>query len=551
MICWLLERRVVAQAEEALAIERWTPKQALSKQEAAIIKRFSRVRKFLAFLRLHRQELLDEAFQVELESMYRDTGAGKEPLSPGLMAMATLVQGYLSASDATMVELTVIDLSVQMVLGHLGSPKPAFSQGAFSDFRARFIRSDMDRRLLERTVEVARRTKEFDWRKLPKSLRVAFDSSPLEGAGRVEDTINLLAHAARKVVACAATLLDWPEETVCRQAGIPSLLGSSVKKALDREWSNPVAKATAVQVLVEEISSLEDWLKSKLPDELKKPPLKRHVDTVRQIKAQDLEPDPGGGGLRILDGVAPDRRVSIEDPEMRHGRKSKSKRFNGYKRHIARDLDSKLILGCAIAPANRPEEESAEPLKIDIERQKLVIGEWFIDRGYINSPVTEQLLQAGGIVNCKPFFPATGKCFPKSRFKINMRDLTITCPAGETERFELGADVEFNAEECDRCPLRSQCTTAALGNGRTVTINENERLQHRLRKRIATPSGREHLRLRTDVEHGLAHIGRRQGRRARYLGSRKNLFDLRRAASIQNIETIHLRMIQAEKRKAA
>ena len=38
---------------------------------------------------------------------------------------------------------------------------------------------------------------------------------------------------------------------------------------------------------------------------------------------------------------------------------------------------------------------------------------------------------------------------------------------------------------------------------------------------------------------------------ARYLGSRKNLFDLRRAASIQNIETIHLRMIQAEKRKAA
>src|SRR5712692_383598 len=133
---------------------------------------------------------------------------------------------------------------------------------------------------------------------------------------------------------------------------------------------------------------------------------------------------------------------------MRHGRKSKSKRFNGYKRHIARDLDSKLILSGAVAPANRPEEEAAEPLKADIDRQKLVIGEWFIDRGYINSSVTEQLLKAGTDVNCKPFFPATGKVFPKSRFKINMRDLTITCPAGETERFELGADVEFNAEAC-------------------------------------------------------------------------------------------------------
>jgi hypothetical protein len=45
----------------------------------------------------------------------------------------------------------------------------------------------MDRRLLERTVELARKTKAFDFKKLPKTLRVAIDSSPLEGAGRVED----------------------------------------------------------------------------------------------------------------------------------------------------------------------------------------------------------------------------------------------------------------------------------------------------------------------------------------------------------------------------
>lgn len=534
-----------------MAMERWTPTQALSKQEAALIKRFSRVRKFLAFLRLHRHELFDAEFQVELESMYRDTGAGKDPVPPALMAMATLLQGYLAVSDATMVELTVIDLSVQMVLGHLGHADPAFSQGAFSEFRARFIRADMDRRLLERTVQLARDTKEFDWRKLPKNLRVAFDSSPLEGAGRVEDTINLLAHAARKVVQCAAILLDWHVDKVCRQAGIPLLLESSVKKALDREWSDPAAKARAVQELADEIASLENWLQAHLAEELAKAPLKAHVETLRQIKTQDLEPDPGGGGARIRDGVAPERRVSIEDSEMRHGRKSKSKRFNGYKRHIARHLDSKLILSCALAPANRPEEESAAPLKADIERQKLVIGELFIDRGYINSPVTDELLKAGADVNCKPYFPATGKVFPKSRFKLNMRDLTITCPAGETERFELGADVEFNAEACDRCSLRAQCTTAAPGHGRTVTINENERLQHRLRKAIATPSGRARLRQRTGVEHGLAHIGRRQGRRARYVGVRKNLFDLRRAAAIQNIETLHLKVVQAEAKKAA
>jgi hypothetical protein len=45
---------------------------------------------------------------------------------------------------------------------------------------------------------------------------VAIDSAPLEGAGRVEDTINLLAHAARRVVDCAADLLHWTPERVCR-----------------------------------------------------------------------------------------------------------------------------------------------------------------------------------------------------------------------------------------------------------------------------------------------------------------------------------------------
>lgn len=64
----------------------------------------------------------------------------------------------------------------------------------------------MDNRLVERTSELARRTKAFDWRKLPKDLRLAVDSSPLEGAGRVEDTINLLGDAARKVIECAADL---------------------------------------------------------------------------------------------------------------------------------------------------------------------------------------------------------------------------------------------------------------------------------------------------------------------------------------------------------
>src|SRR6187431_2873357 len=110
-----------------------------------------------------------------------------------------------------------------MVLDRLGSDKPAFGQGTLVAFRERLIRSELNRRLVERTLEFARQTKAFDFKKLPKTLHVALDSSPLEGAGRVEDTINLLGHAARKVVECVARLLDWTPEKVCQAAGIPVL----------------------------------------------------------------------------------------------------------------------------------------------------------------------------------------------------------------------------------------------------------------------------------------------------------------------------------------
>lgn len=519
-------------------MERWNPKGETTRQEEFLLKRLHRTRKLFGFLRRHRRELFDDGFQTELESMYRNTGAGTEPVVPALLAMVVLLQSYLGTSDAEAVELAVVDLRWQMVLGCLGATEPPFSQGALAAFRERLMAHDMDRRLLERTVELARTTKEFDWKKLPKTLRVAIDSAPLEGAGRVEDTLNLLAHAARKVVECAADLLRWTPERLCREARAPLLLAPSIKAALDREWSDPAQKAAAVKSLVIELENLKDWLNANLAEELKGPPLREELGTLVQLMNQDLEPDPGGGGVKIREGVAEDRRVSVEDPEMRHGRKSKTKRFNGYKRHIATDLDSGLILAGAITPANRPEEEATPDLSKDLAHQWLEVSELFIDRGYVKSPIVDEILGRGGEIVCKPWFPRGKGVFTKTAFKINVRDLTITCPAGETEPIVFGEVTEFDPEACDQCVLRAKCTAAASGSGRTVNIAADERLQQRLRKHIATPRGRAHLRQRVGVEHKLAHLVRRQGRRARYRGLRKNLFDLRRASAIQNLEAI-------------
>jgi hypothetical protein len=332
-------------------------------------------------------------------------------------------------------------------------------------------------------------------------------------------------------------------ERVARAAGIPALLESSVKKALDVEWADADAKASALNRLVEQLDSLEAWVRNRLGEELTVPPLKDAVATLQQIRTQDLEPDPGGQGtVRIRHGVAEDRRVSIEDPEMRHGRKTKSKRFNGYKRHIASDLDTNLIVACAVTPANRPEGDAMPTLKADIERTERAIAEAHMDRGYIGSPVVAQILADGGDVVCKPWVARNGDLFTKRDFTINVRDMTITCPAGEVQTIRPGSVVAFEPQACDGCALRPKCTNAALGSGRTVNIAEDEVLQQRLRKRIATPRGRRQLRQRVAIEHGLAHISQRQGNRARYRGARKNQYDLRRAATIQNLERIQLRL---------
>lgn len=164
-------------------MERWMPPIELTKQEQMLMKRLKRVRALFGFLRLHRHELFDEAFQEQLEGMYRDTGAGDPPHLPARMCMAVLLQGYVGASDAEAVELCVVDLRWQMVLDCLGAKEPPFSQGALQIFRERMVAHEMDRILLERTVALARAgaVTEAERKLLSKALRAAIDV-PVHGS---------------------------------------------------------------------------------------------------------------------------------------------------------------------------------------------------------------------------------------------------------------------------------------------------------------------------------------------------------------------------------
>src|SRR5262249_38756365 len=150
--------------------------------------------------------------------------------------------------------------------------------------------------------ELAKRTGKFGWQK----LRVALDSSPLEGAGRVEDTWNLIGRVMSKVVHTVAQAMQVDEEEVIQQAGLSVLTASSVKAALDIDWDDEDAQHTALERLLKEASRLESWVSKRAKKEASEPPLKDALGLLRRVVDQDTEPDPEGGGVRIKEGVAKD-----------------------------------------------------------------------------------------------------------------------------------------------------------------------------------------------------------------------------------------------------
>jgi Transposase DDE domain/Transposase domain (DUF772) len=511
---------------------RWTLAAELSEREERVAKDLHRVGKFYVFLRKIQPRLFDEAFQAELAKGYGKP-RGSEPKPPALLAMVTLLQAYDRVGDAEAVVTARMDLRWQLVLGCLGAEKAPFSQGVLVDFRKRMLEHDLDRKLLDRTVELAKETGLFGWQKLKAML----DSSPLLGAGRVEDTWNLLGRALDTVVECAAAGLAIPRQQILDQAGLKLLSGSSLKATLDIDWDDPAQQAEALQRLLAEVDALRKWVSQHAGKKAMEGPLKAALDALERVLEQDLEPDPGGG-IRIRRGVAKDRMPSLGDKEMRHGRKSKSKLFNGYKRHIVGLVGTDLIAGAVVRPANEPEHEAAAPLLEDARRHGEV-EEMLIDRGYLASTEILAMRKQGVAIRAKPWPSRNAGRFTKEDFSIRLDQGETVCPAGQRAAIHsLGSVVHFPASACRPCSLRPRCTVAASGRGRSIAIHEHEDLLIELRALRKTPEGRAALRERTAIEHRLARVQAVQGPRARYKGARKNTLDVRRCAAINNLQVL-------------
>jgi hypothetical protein len=506
----------------------WKVPAKLSAEEERLVKRMRKTSRFFVFLRQIRAELFTREFQEELASAYGPRG--QEPVPPALLAMVTLLQAYTQTSDAGAVEEAEMNPRWQLVLGNLGEEDAPFGQGSLPRFRERMAAHDLDRKLLERTVELAKKTGAFGWQK----LKAAFDSSPLRGRGRVADTWNLIGQAMGKLVSALAKIAAVEEQQIITEAGLTLLQGTSIKAALEIDWDDHEARSEGLQRLVYEAQALLDWARARAPDAMERREVDEAASLLERVLNQDTEPDPERPRrVRIRKGVAEDRVCSVGDPEMRHGRKSRTQAFNGYKRYIATSLDAPLVLAAEARPANVPERE-AVPSLVDQVAPYGELAELFIDRGFLAHSEIAQLHRDGVKIRCRPWREQTKRGhFGKSDFAIDFRRRLVTCPAGRQAEYSAVSFMAYFGKACARCRLRPRCTDGR--EGRSVTLHPHERLHRKLEKGRATKRGRRDLRKRVVVEHRLARIGNLQGDRARYKSARKNTLDLRRHAAVANL----------------
>jgi hypothetical protein len=145
------------------------------------------------------------------------------------------------------------------------------------------------------------------------------------------------------------------------------------------------------------------------------PELAQAAELLATVIGQDIE-ETADGRFIIAQGVAPDRVISVVDPQARHGHKSNARGFDGYKGHVAIDPDSEVITAAEVGAAN------SEPAAV-------VYG----DAAYGTGALLAELDQRGITAMTKVAAPtAPAGHFTKQQFRIDLDQGTVTCPAGLT-----------------------------------------------------------------------------------------------------------------------
>ena len=269
-------------------------------------------------------------------------GKGRPSVPPSVMVRAMLCATHDRTSDAETSRRTRVDSDWKAAMG-VDDFFEGIGATTFSLMRARMVAHDADGALFEKTL---RRAVDAGIFKGP--LTAIIDSSPVHGAGALASTYELVRKLTRRLARALGEHLDAAVAVAALAAAKP-----------DIDWADPAERKAHLAELVDLAASV---LGTAAADSelMADPEVAEAAGLVSQVVLQDVE--QGEHGPAVRQGVAPDRVVSHSDPEMRHGRKSASRRFDGHKLDVMVDEASEVVLGVDVRAGNAGDGEGAAPL---------------------------------------------------------------------------------------------------------------------------------------------------------------------------------------------
>ena len=486
---------------------------------------------------------------------------GRVSVPPSLLATALLLQTHDKVSDAEAKARADFDIRWKVALGIEIEDRP-FAKSTLQVFRAQLILHDKVREVFEQSLRLAR---EAGYLKGKRGMRVAMDTTYILGRGAVKDTYNLLADGIVKLMRALAAVEGVPVRRWAEIHGYKRYVGSSVKGEAAIDWSNRRARRRLLGQIVADADRLLELARQAQDgldvDSSERQAIVDAAELLGQLLLQDVKrgtdgdgdsagDDDGAGWVSLKEGVSKDRMVSVHDPQMRHGHKSKSKRFDGHKAAVVVDTDSQLITAVDVLPGNAADNLGALELVEQSEASAdVAVAEAMGDTAYGDGGTRQAFADAGRKLVARVPGRPNRKCFPKDDFVIDLAQGSCTCPAGQTTRTIVPAGkrtdstgtvhrlqaFRFDGAVCQGCLLRSRCFTAKGRKGRQVLIHPQEGLLQAARALQQSADYDEYRQLRVVAEHRLARLEQLGIRQARYFGRVKTKFQLYLAATVANL----------------
>jgi transposase len=467
---------------------------------------------------------------------------GRPSVPPSLLAVALVLQTYDGVSDEEAKQRADYDLRWKVALGVELDARP-FAKSTLQEFRAQLIVHREQAAIFQQSLELAKRrgklrTKTGEKRK----LKVALDTTNILGRGAVKDTYNLLGDGIVKLARVLAKLAGQPLAAWAEAHGYGRYVGpTSLKGTAEIDWSDASERRRFLGEIVADADRLLEQTRvvraGLEAGSAAEAALLEAAGLLSRVLVQDIE--RRSDGPAITEGVAKDRLLSVHDPEMRHGRKSASKRFDGHKAAVAVDTDEPIITAVAVLAGNAPDAEGALDLVEQTEANTgCAVDETMGDCAYGSGETRQAFADAGRTIVAKVPSSTNQGCFPKTAFVLDLDATSATCPAGQTTQdFKPsptgGGQFRFDVAVCAACPLRPRCVRGV--GGRTVAVHPQERLLQEARAFQASPAFAEYRRRRQRVEHRIARLVQLGIRQARDVGTPKVLFRLLMAAAVANL----------------